>query len=213
MLAAMKLHSRSWADGERIPARYAAGRPDGDGVTISDDVSPHLSWTDAPAGTRSFVLIFHDPDVPSRGDDVNKSDREVPADLPRVEFFHWVLVDLPPSITELAEGELSKSFVARGKPGPDAPHGARQGLNSYTGWFASDPSMSGDYFGYDGPFPPFNDSIIHHYVLTLYAVSVPKLAVDGKFTGPQVRAALEGHVLAEARWNGTYTLNKRLIGP
>ena len=72
--------------------------------------------------------------------------------------------------------------------------------------------MSGDYFGYDGAFPPFNDSIVHRYVFTLYAVSVPKLAVDGKFTGPQVRAALAGNVLAEARWTGTYTLNKRLIG-
>jgi Raf kinase inhibitor-like YbhB/YbcL family protein len=212
MLAAMKLWSRSWADGERIPARYAAGRPDGDGVTISDDVSPHLAWSDAPTGTRSFVLICHDPDVPSRKDDVNKPDREVPADLPRMDFFHWVLVDLPSSITELAEGELSKGFAARGKPGPDAPHGARQGLNDYTGWFAGDPQMSGDYFGYDGPFPPFNDSIVHHYVFTLHAVSVPRLAVDGKFTGAQVRAALAGHVLAEAQWTGTYTLNKRLTG-
>ena len=101
---------------------------------------------------------------------MNQPDREVPSDLPRVDFFHWVLVDLPPSLSEIAEGEFSRGFTARGKPGPSAPHGARQGLNDYTNWFASDAQMSGDYFGYDGPFPPFNDSLVHHYVFTLYAL-------------------------------------------
>ena len=207
----MRLWSRSWADGDWIPARYAAGRPDGDSVGISDNFNPHLAWSDAPAGTRSFALVCHDPDVPSRPDDVNKPDREVPASLPRVDFFHWLLVDLPPSITEIAEGEYSTGFVAHGKPGPDTLHGARHGLNDYTGWFASDSQMSGDYFGYDGPFPPFNDSIVHHYVFTLHALDVPRLAVEGSFKGQDVRQALAGHVLAEARLVGTYTLNRRLI--
>jgi Raf kinase inhibitor-like YbhB/YbcL family protein len=208
----MKLWSRSWADGEWIPARYAAGRPDGDSVGISDNFNPHLAWSDAPAGTRSFALVCHDPDVPSRPDDVNKPDREVPASLPRVDFFHWLLVDLPPSITEIAEGEYSSGFVAHGKPGPATLHGAKQGKNDYTGWFAGDPNMSGDYFGYDGPFPPFNDSIVHHYVFTLYALDVPRLELDDSFDGRQVRDALAGHVLAEARHVGTYTLNRKLIG-
>ena len=44
----------------------------------------------------------------------------------------------------------------------------------YTGWFADDPQMSGQYFGYDGPFPPFNDSLVHHYVFTLYALNVAR---------------------------------------
>ena len=50
-----------------------------------------------PPGTRSLALVCHDPDVPSRGDDVNKEGRTVPASLPRVDFFHWALIDLPPS--------------------------------------------------------------------------------------------------------------------
>ena len=75
ILSRMKLSSRSWADGERIPVRYAAGRPDGDTVGLSDNVNPHLAWTDAPEGTRSFVLVCHDPDVPSRKDDLNKPDQ------------------------------------------------------------------------------------------------------------------------------------------
>jgi len=71
--------------------------------------------------------------------------------------------------------------------------------------------MAGQYFGYDGPFPPFNDSLVHHYVFTLYAVSVDRLAVEGAFTGQQVREALAGNVLGEGTLSGTYTLNKRLV--
>ncbi|MDP1900264.1 MAG: YbhB/YbcL family Raf kinase inhibitor-like protein [Rubrivivax sp.] len=208
----MKLWSDSWTNGDRIPARYAAGKPDGaGGATFSDNLNPHLAWSDVPAGTRSMVLICHDFDVPSRGDDVNQPGREVPAELPRVDFFHWVLVDLPPQPTVIAEGEYSRGFVARGKPGPEAPHGARHGLNDFTGWFAGHPEMAGHYFGYDGPFPPFNDSLVHHYVFTLYAVALPRLPLEGLFTGAQVREKLAGRVLGEATFSGTYTLNRRLL--
>ncbi len=217
----MRLWSDGWANGEPIPSRHAAGRPLGDGVGFSDNVSPHLAWSEAPAGTRSFTLICHDFDVPSRGDDVNQPDREVPADLPRVDFFHWVMVDIPADVGELPEGEWSRGFTPRGKPGP-APRidglrasvaGVRHGLNDYTGWFAGDAERAGDYFGYDGPFPPFNDSLIHHYVFTVYALDTPRAPVDGIFTGPAVRQAIYPHVLAEATLSGTYTLNRRLLHP
>ncbi|MBI5255599.1 MAG: YbhB/YbcL family Raf kinase inhibitor-like protein [Burkholderiales bacterium] len=206
----MKLWSNSWPNGEPIPERYAAGQPTADGVGFSDNLSPHLAWSGLPAGTQSLVLICHDFDVPSRGDDVNQPDREVPADLPRVDFFHWLLVDLPPTVSALAEGEFSRGFTARGKPGPAAAHGARQGLHDYTGWFAGNAEMAGQYFGYDGPFPPFNDSLVHHYLFTLYALDLPTLPVQGAFTGAQVREALAGHVLGSATHSGTYTLNRRL---
>jgi Raf kinase inhibitor-like YbhB/YbcL family protein len=209
----VKLWSDSWANGDRIAPKYAAGRLDAQGsVGFSDNLNPHLAWSELPAGTKSLVLICHDFDVPSKGDDVNKTDREIPSDLPRVDFFHWVLVDLPPAVTQIAEGEFSRGFTARGKPGPAAAHGARQGINDYTGWFAGDAERAGDYFGYDGPFPPFNDSLVHHYVFTLYALDVARLPVEGTFTGAQVRAALAGHVLDAATYSGTYTLNRRLVG-
>ncbi|MEO8808130.1 MAG: YbhB/YbcL family Raf kinase inhibitor-like protein [Burkholderiaceae bacterium] len=210
----MKLWSDSWVNGERIPQRFAAGKPDvASGVTFSDNLSPHLAWSEVPGGTKSFALICHDFDVPSRGDDVNQAGREVPADLPRVDFFHWVMVDLPGTLGELKEGAFSRGFTPHGKPGPAvaALPGARHGLNDYTGWFASNADMAGDYFGYDGPFPPFNDSLIHHYVFTVYALSVERTPVEGHFTGPQVRQAIYPHVLAEATHSGTYTLNKRLL--
>jgi Raf kinase inhibitor-like YbhB/YbcL family protein len=208
----MKLWSDSWINGDRIPARYACGKPDGQGGgTFSDNVNPHLAWSEVPKGTKSFALICHDFDVPSRGDDVNQAGREVPSDLPRVDFFHWVLVDLPSGLLSIAEGEFSRGFTPRGKPGPDSLHGARQGLNDYTGWFAGDGERAGSYFGYDGPFPPFNDSLVHHYVFTLYALSVARAPVEGVFTGPQVRQAIFPHVLAEATHSGTYTINRRLL--
>ncbi|WP_457329669.1 YbhB/YbcL family Raf kinase inhibitor-like protein [Rhizobacter sp. P5_C2] len=207
----MKLWSDSWINGDRIPARFAAGRLDGaSGVGFSDNLNPHLAWSEVPAGTQSLAVICHDFDVPSRGDDVNQADREVPSDLPRVDFFHWVMVDLPAGLGAIAEGEFSRSFSARGKPGPQTLHGARHGLNDYTGWFAGNPEMAGQYFGYDGPFPPFNDSLVHHYVFTLYALDVARAPVDGVFTGAQVREAIAPHVLAEATHSGTYTLNRRL---
>lgn len=208
----MKLWSNSWTNGDRIPSRYAAGKPDPQStVAFSDNVNPHLAWSEVPVGTKSLVLICHDFDVPSRPDDVNKSDREVPEDLPRVDFFHWVMVDLPATLMQIGEGEFSRGFTARGKSGPATLHGARHGINDYAGWFAGDAQLSGNYFGYDGPFPPFNDSLVHHYVFTLYALDVARLPVEGSFTGAQVREAMRGHVLGEATFSGTYTLNKRFL--
>ena len=208
----MELRSDSWTNGDAIPARYAAGRIDAAGeIGFSENLNPHLEWSGLPDGARSLVLICHDFDVPSRPDDVNQADREVPADLPRVDFFHWVLVDLPPQPAQIAEGEFSRGFTPRGKPGPETLRGARHGLNDYTNWFAGDKDKAGQYFGYDGPFPPFNDSLVHHYVFTLYALSVARLPLEGVFTGADVRAALGPRVLGEVTLSGTYTLNKRLL--
>ncbi|MES2959588.1 MAG: YbhB/YbcL family Raf kinase inhibitor-like protein [Pseudomonadota bacterium] len=208
----MKLWSNSWSNGDRIDARYAAGKLDGaSGVTFADNLNPHLAWSELPAATQSLVLICHDFDVPSKADDVNQADREIPSDLPRVDFFHWVLVDLPPHLTQIAEGEFSRGFTPRGKPGPATLHGARQGTNDYSAWFAGDPQRAGSYFGYDGPFPPFNDSLVHHYVFTLYATSLARLPLEGAFGGAAVRQAIADQVLDAATHSGTYTLNRRLL--
>lgn len=204
----MKIHSDSFTDGSMIPGQFAFCVPATEGhVSLSTNRNPHLAWSDAPTGTRSFVLICHDPDVPSRGDDVNQEGRSVPADLPRVDFFHWALIDLPVSVTHIAEGAHSSAVTPNGKPGPDLPDGSRHGVNDYTGWFASDEQMKGNYFGYDGPCPPWNDSIRHHYVFTVYALDIPHLPVEGIFSGQQVRDAIAGHILDQASLTGTYSLN------
>ena len=71
--------------------------------------------------------------------------------------------------------------------------------------------MSGDYHGYDGPCPPWNDSLVHHYVFTIFALDTAKLDLPEGFDGSAARAALENHVLASAETIGTYTLNTRLF--
>ncbi|MDF1564337.1 MAG: YbhB/YbcL family Raf kinase inhibitor-like protein [Deltaproteobacteria bacterium] len=203
----MKLWSDSFEEGTAIPTPFAFGKHDPEShVTLCENRNPHLAWSDLPEGTRSLALLCHDSDVPSRGDDVNQEGKTVPADLPRVDFFHWVLVDLPPEEGYFEAGAFSDGVTARGKGADDSPMG-RHGINDYTGWFAGDADMKGDYFGYDGPCPPWNDSIVHHYHFTLFALDVEKLMVDGAFGGADVRAAMEGHVLAEASVMGTYHIN------
>jgi len=204
----MKLSTTAFADMGPIPAEFAFGRIDpATHVALSKNLNPDFAWSGAPAAARSFALLCHDPDVPSRGDDVNKEGRTVPASLPRVDFFHWVLVDLPASATAIARGAHSGGVTARGKPGPAAPGGARHGINDYTGWFAGDKEMGGDYFGYDGPCPPWNDAIAHRYVFTLFALDVATLSLPQRFTGQDARKAMQGHVLAQSGVTGRYTLN------
>lgn len=207
----MKLVTTAFADGGFIPAEFAFGRIDAAShVALSQNRNPDFAWTDVPAATRSFALLCVDPDVPSRGDDVNQEGREVPASLARVDFFHWVLVDLPAQRRSIARGEFADGVTPHGKPGPAAPGGARQGINDYTGWFAGDAAMAGNYFGFDGPCPPWNDTRMHHYRFTLYALNIGSLPLHGTFGGADARKAIAGHVLAEAAVTGRYTLNPRL---
>jgi hypothetical protein len=204
----VKLATTAFADGGAIPAEFAFGKADAAShVSLSANRNPDLAWTGAPAGTRSFAVLCVDPDVPSRGDDVNQEGRIVPASLPRVDFCHWVLVDLPASTQAIARGEYSNGVTPRGKSGPATKHGARHGINDYTGWFAGDADMAGDYFGYDGPCPPWNDAIVHHYRFTVFALSVDRLAVDGRFGLADARRAMAGHLLAQASITGRYSLN------
>jgi Raf kinase inhibitor-like YbhB/YbcL family protein len=204
----MELVTSAFRDGGVIPANFAFCAMDAAAhVKLSANRNPDFAWKGLPTGMKSLALLCHDPDVPSRGDDVNKEGRTVLASLPRVDFFHWVLIDLPGESSSIARGEFSDGVTARGKPGPHATRGARQGTNDYTGWFADDKEMSGNYFGYDGPCPPWNDAIPHRYVFSLYALDVPRLAIAGIFTGAEVRKAMVGHILGESAVTGRYTLN------
>lgn len=204
----MKISSRSIAAGARIPPTCAMGVPGAEGPVPGPNKSPHLAWSEFPPETKSFAIVCHDPDVPSRGDDVNKADRVVPWDLPRVDFYHWLLVDVAPSTTELAEGADSDGIVPKGKKPGKTAIGVR-GINDYTSWFGDDPEMGGDYGGYDGPWPPFNDERLHHYHFTVYALDVPSLGLPEKFRGPDAIAAMSGHVLDKAALIGIYALNPK----
>ncbi|MBO9661393.1 YbhB/YbcL family Raf kinase inhibitor-like protein [Dokdonella sp.] len=208
----MQLRSNDFSDQQPIPEALAFGRPgaDGEPCVLSANRNPHLAWSDAPTGTRSFALLCIDGDVPTVGDDVNQPGRRVPASLPRTEFVHWLLVDVPGDQREIAQGACSDGVTAHGKREPHGPQGSRQGLNDYTGWFAGDAAMAGDYLGYDGPCPPWNDDRLHHYRFVLCALDVARLDLPPRFGLADVRTAMQGHVLAEATLTGTYTLNPAL---
>jgi Raf kinase inhibitor-like YbhB/YbcL family protein len=183
-----------------------------DHVALTDNRNPQLSWSDLPADTLSLVLICCDSTCPTSGDQVNKEGVTVPADLPRTDFYHWVMVDIPSTTSSMAEGEFSNGVTPHGKS-QDLPLPARHGLNNYTDWFADDSEMKGKYFGYDGPCPPWNDELIHHYHFTLYALDVDQCPIKGDFRAADVLEAMEGHILAQASITGAYAINPDAVNP
>jgi len=206
------VHIDSWAHEAPIPSRFAFGKPGTDSpFAPSDNTSPAIRWSNAPAGTRSFAIICYDPDVPSSPEDVNQEGKVVPADLPRVDFFHWVLVDISAETTGFDEGAASQGITPRGKSVGRTEQGVT-GKNDYTAWFAGDPEMEGTYGGYDGPCPPWNDSIVHHYHFEVFALDVETLGLEGAFTGQNALQAMEGHILAKASHIGTYSMNPAIKG-
>jgi hypothetical protein len=145
----MQIKSAAFEANTPIPAQYT-----GD----VSDVSPPLTFEEVPEGTRSLALIVDDPDAP-RGD-----------------FVHWLLYDLPPSTTALAEG---------GK----LPSGAKVGMND---------------FGredYGGPAPPPGKP--HRYFFKLYALDSPVELGPGA-TKDELEKAMRGHIVAETQLVGTY---------
>ena len=210
----MKVTSTSFRAGSAIPGRCAFAVADPKThVRLSDNMNPQLAWTDAPAGTRSFVLLCIDPDAPTVGIDVNQEGRSVSKSLKRAEFMHWAMVDIPAGTTAIDEGACSRGVTPRGKTRPQGPAGSRQGMNDYTGWFEADKAMSGTYLGYDGPCPPWNDELPHHYRFEIHALDLPRCPVDGHFTVSDVRLAIKRHVLASAEITGLYTLNPAIKLP
>ena len=201
--------SDAFNDGDPIPEKYAFCSPcENDHSKMSTNISPQLNWTGVPEGTKSFVVICVDVDVPTIFDDINTEGKTIPADQPRQDFYHGLLVDIPLDRTNLEEGEESDGLVAKGKPIGRVPYGIR-GINDYTMFMASNPEMAGNYGGYDGPCPPWNDELLHRYEFRVYALDVESLGLNenGEFRGADVMAAIEGHVLAEGTLTGTYTQN------
>lgn len=204
----MKLSSPSFDNDQPIPSEYALCVPaPGAHLTLGPNRNPTLTWSELPEDTQSLVLICYDCDAPTVVTDINREDRVIPADQRRGNFYHWVLVDIPVHMTGIRAGEFSEGFSRHDKQRPESRYGTRQGLNNYTDWFRNDPDMAGHYLGYDGPCPPWNDTIPHRYVFTLYALDLPRCPVEGEFRAADVLAAIEGHVLAKASVSGTYSIN------
>ena len=152
----LSLESSAFQHGGAIPRRYTC-----DG----EDVSPPLRWSGAPEKTRSFALIVDDPDAPD------------PA-APKRVYVHWVLHDVPTSVTSIDEDGESLAVKA----------GARQGQND---WGRT---------GYGGPCPPTGR---HRYFFKLYALDTA-LGQLGTPAKRDVERAMQGHVLSTAELMGTY---------
>ena len=88
------LQSRAFDNDHAIPEKYTCK---------GNDISPPLAWTGVPEGTRSLVLIVDDPDAPD-------------PKAPKITWVHWVLYNLPPDATGLAEG-IDRPSVTRGCAG------------------------------------------------------------------------------------------------
>jgi Raf kinase inhibitor-like YbhB/YbcL family protein len=171
------------------------------------NISPSVSWSRGPAGTRSYALIMTDLDVPKDLSLINKPGVTISADTPRVPFIHWVLVDIPPSVTRLRKGEESAGFVLKGKPVGPTDHGVR-GANVYTFFYPRDSDLAGPRGGYDGPCPPNNDLVPHRYVTYVYALDVATLGLSGLFFGEDAQRAMQGHILASGEADASYSATR-----
>jgi Raf kinase inhibitor-like YbhB/YbcL family protein len=148
-----RLTSDAFEHGAEIPTRYTCE---------GDDLAPALRWSGAPEGTKSFALVVDDPDAPD-------------PKAPKMTWVHWVVYDLPPSVTALEEGGA-------------LPRGTREGKND---WKRT---------GYGGPCPPIGR---HRYFFKLYALD--RMLGDLEHPNEaSLLAELEPHVLAKAELVGTY---------
>lgn len=198
------------AEGQRIPEEFAFGiRTEDTPFTFGANISPAIRWSAGPSGTKSYAIIMHDRSVPTVFDDANQEGKTIPAGLARMDFMHWILVDVPASTTSLTKGAESDGVVPKGKPTGKVANGVR-GANDFGMFMADNPDMAGNYGGYDGPAPPWNDELMHEYVFTVYALDVETLGLDGVFGGKEALAAMEGHILASGSVTGLYSLNPAL---
>jgi Raf kinase inhibitor-like YbhB/YbcL family protein len=214
-LAAMPASARglrvsvdTFKDGEMIPNKYAFCMPAAQGHTAPGaNFSPSISWSQGPRGTKSYAIVLYDTDSPAeQREKINKDGITMTSAIPRKTFFHWVLIDIPPRIRSLEEGAESDARVVHGKPATPAAAGVR-GLNDYTKVTANSDAMKGQYYGYDGPCPPWNDKIVHHYHFAVFALSVKSLNLPQDFDGGDALEVMKNKILAQGEVVGLYTQN------
>jgi Raf kinase inhibitor-like YbhB/YbcL family protein len=147
--------SSAFAPNAEIPSKYTCE---------GQDISPPLAWNGAPADTKSFALIVDDPDAPD-------------PKAPKMTYVHWVLYDIPPTVTGLDEGASTH-----------LPPSTREGMN---GWKRT---------AFGGPCPPIGR---HRYFFKLYALHTT-LGDLGSPDKAALESAMKGHILAQGELVGTY---------
>jgi phosphatidylethanolamine-binding protein (PEBP) family uncharacterized protein len=190
-----------------LPISSAFCMPKGSGL-VAQDKSPGLRWSPGPAGTKSYAIIMVDPDVTADLSLMNKPGVTIAVDAPRMNIYHWELIDIPPAVTHLDPGVEGDGPTPGGKPIGPGKVGIR-GTNDYWPLFNKNPNMpsemKGPYGGFDGPCPPANDEKIHTYKFQAYALDVPTLGLSGQFFAPAVLAAMKDHILAQGEADAKFT--------
>lgn len=153
----IKLTSDAFQNEETIPIKYTC-----DGK----DISPPLRWSEFPEETKNFALICDDPDAPGG------------------TWVHWVLYNIPDSITSLPEGVPTKKVVM------DSIY---QGINDFRKT------------GYGGPCPPRGPA--HRYFFKIYALD-SEVDLEPGATKEELLKAMEKHILAEGELIGKYSRRK-----
>ena len=151
-LSDMRVESDAFGGHSSIPRKHT-----GEG----DDVSPPIAWSDPPDGTEAFAVICHDPDAPL----------VTPGTY---GFVHWVLYNVPGSVTGLAEGEGAYT----------------EGKNDF------------GKLGYGGPMPPEGHGT-HHYFFWVLALD-RDLDLEAGLTMWELLEKVEPHVIGMNRLVGTY---------
>lgn len=200
--AELKVHLEGLDRAQRMPISSAFCAPPSF-APETHNISPAVSWSKGPPGTRSYALIMTDLDVPKDLGSSTRAGTMIAADIPRKPFIHWVLIDIPPSITRLEKGQESAGFTPGPRPLGLTDHG-RRGANVYSGYYPKDSPLAGPRGGYDGPCPPGNDLKPHRYVTQVYALDVAKLGLSGVFFGEAAMKHMSGHVLASGSTTALY---------
>jgi Raf kinase inhibitor-like YbhB/YbcL family protein len=157
----LRLESPTIAAGASIPSAQVYDRLGCRGK----NVSPALRWSGAPPGTRSFAVTVFDPDASGAG------------------WWHWLVYDIPPSVSDLTEGA--------GSPGGKLPPGSVQGHNDFGA------------AGYGGPCPP-RGSKPHRYVFTLYALKTDSIEAPPGSNPARLGPVLDANALAKASFTAFY---------
>lgn len=144
----LSLESPAFLNQTLMPKQYTCN---------GSNYSPALSWQGAPAGTKSYVLMVEDPDAPNG------------------IWVHWLLFNIPATLTQLDEAT-------------EVPTSAISGKNS---WGAQ---------GYRGPCPPNGT---HRYYFKLYALD-SRLTVNSSVNKDDILNAMEGHILESSELIGLY---------
>ncbi len=154
----MKITSSAFQESQTIPTKYADQMVNG-----GKNISLPFSWIDIPPATTSFALSIIDPHPVAKN------------------WIHWFVINIPNTVTELAEGASQRSM----------PEGAKELLNT------------DNKIGYGGPAPP-KGSGAHPYITTIYALNVDKLPLPEKTTLTEFNKALEGKIISTAALTGIY---------